>query len=296
MTTWRNLPLEIRRLILKQFCVEVLDDFNAIAADPFEWMDFSWPEDKLVWPDSPQPLKWFSSAIKTSRDFHTIIQEERFDGRSPGDTLKSIQVGMIDKIIEEQFDNEASQILDIIWLYQIAGCFWKNEEFMNAEKLSRVLAWINPKSRLMLIPHLENWLLKNAQPKNPSLPDYSRIGIDGDCDSCSEIKLMGGSFVISTGMLIIVSLNGTVAGIHDEKLASDSKPPLVQDIESADPDSWWLFPADDMEGAVDENTWTLVNYRQKRIYAGPESSGGYRWENIWTPSTWVRDEILEGDE
>jgi hypothetical protein len=61
------------------------------------------------------------------------------------------------------------------------------------------------------------------------------------------------------------------------------------------PDTWWFFPPppEQFGFAVDENEWSLANYRLRKIYSGPDGSRDYSWENAWAIDASLPDEDSE---
>jgi hypothetical protein len=302
MAKWRDLSPEARRLILLRFCADLVADFNDCHSNPWENVDYTFDsEESGAWPKHPESLSSFSSALQTCRYFyHTITEDIKLNGQSTGVLLQREQRQVIRDILTRQSDDPASGLVEVGFLYTLAGCFWKNPiVFEDHHELEAVLAWITPKSRMMLIPHLETWLLYQARPNLALSTDQTNaiitVGVGGDVEDCLWMRLREGSSKLPGSILSIVTIAGVAA---DDEVDNDENeyPPcdpnifVRRDINNSNPNTWWFFPPEDFGIAVDEMEWTLVNYGLQKIYCGPEGSWGRYWEDVWDVPNWRDDE------
>jgi hypothetical protein len=303
MAKWHDFPPEVQRLILRRFCADLVVDFTNSHINPWENVEYTFDsEESGVWPKQPETLFSFSSALQTCRYFHhTITDDIKLNGESTDVLLQRQQHQVIRDILNRQYDDPASILLEVGFLYTLAGCFWKNPiVFEDRSVLDAVLAWLEPSSRMMLIPHLETWLLYHARPNVASASDgpvnaIITVGVGGDVEDCLWMRLKEGSLKLSGSILSIATIAGVVA---DEEVDNDKNesPPcdpnifVLRDIKNSDPNTWWFFPPEDFGIAVDEMEWTLVNYRLQKIYCGPEGSWGRYWEDVWDVPNWRADE------
>lgn len=299
MAKWSDLPNELHRAILRLFCECLIVEFERLIVDPWnntpdEWLS---DDDPFEWPKTPEPLVAYCSVLRTSRSFyHIVTREVKFNGESPRDILLRKQYETIRDILKQQSENEASGLMNVMMLYYIAGCFWRNPlALCESNFLDRVLVWITQGSRLRLIPHLERWLLSCARDDVGSL-QTSALGIGGCVDDCEWLHFKNGPWEKRSDILYICSLTGVVDTHDDHDLKA-----LISKVRNIlayggclrehgnDPRViWWLFPPDDLGIAIDENEWTLVNYSSRTIWSGPDLSNVYCWENLWDCKSWER--------
>jgi hypothetical protein len=294
MAKWHDLPLEIRDSILSCFCADIVAEFAELGFGPWENEAYEWiPDESSEWPKSPECLYSFSSALRTCRYFHnTITNHIKINGETSGVILQREQHMRVRAILDLQRDDPASVLVRVGLLYVVAGCFWRNPiVYEDFNFLDDVLVWITPISRMMLIPHLEPWLLCHARPTESPASLIIRVGVGGDIDNCLWMQLREGSLRVEGSILSIVSIAG-VATLDDPIDEDDEFPPCDQnlpallDIKNSPPDTWWFFPPEDLGVAVDEMQWSLVNYRRQKIYSGPDGSWGRYWKDIWNVTNW----------
>jgi hypothetical protein len=154
----------------------------------------------------------------------------------------------------------------------------------------------------MLIPHLEPWLLYHARPNLTIIGGpIIVVGVGGDVKYCQSIHLIEGALKLHDPEFPIVSIAGVSfpdspddeEGVPLGAPLCDPDLSIAQEVKHSEPDSWWFFPPEDFGIAVDENEWSLVNYRLRKIYSGPDGSHSYSWENPWDIETSLPDEDSE---
>jgi hypothetical protein len=304
MAKWHDLPPEVRRLILHRFCSDLVADFTNSHVNPWETLEYTFESPESgVWPKHPESLLSFSSALQTCRYFyHTITDDIKLNRESTGVLLQREQHQVIHDIIKEQYDEPASLLVEVGFLYALAGRFWKNSSVFKAHGvLDAVLGWITPTSRMMLIPHLEEWLLYHAEPNLPKWPDQTEndvltVGIGEDARDCPWMRLREGLLKLRGPVLSISTIDQVVPDKEaDDDDNENDYPPcdpnirVLRDIHNSNPDTWWFFPPDDFGVGPEEMQWTLVHYGLQKIYCGPEGSWGRYWEDVWDVPNWMVD-------
>jgi len=70
---------------------------------------------------------------------------------------------------------------------------------------------------------------------------------------------------------------------QDRMYPCDQSVPLVWEILSSDPSSWWVFivPVFNEPAA-----WAFVNYTDRKMFLAPDPTTMYRWKNPWDVSSW----------
>lgn len=296
MARWHNLPPEIKYSILTQFSSDLVNDFTHWHSDPWESQEYDSVQDGQ-WSNYPLSLRSFSAALRTCREFFdSLANVVKINGETPGVLLQREQYRVLRNLLDAQYEEDASGVIEIGFLYWLAGCFWRHPDiFEDLRFLGEVLMWITPMSRRMLIPNLEPWLLYHARPNLTIIGEpLIFVGIGGDMENCQLIiRLIEGALKLHNPEFPIVSIDGVAFpdSPDDEEGCSscgklwDSVLNIAQDIKHSDPDTWWFFPPEDYGIAVDENQWSLVNYRLRKIYSGPDGSRGYSWGNAWDIDT-----------
>lgn len=233
---------------------------------------FDEDEHPLKWPDPLQCLTSFSSAMRTCRYFHDAMTLVT-NGESAVQRIQRIQYTNVENILDLLTNEVSSGLTSVAIFYSAAGSFWKNPKVQEpSEFLLRVLMWIPQRSRLMLMPHLESWVLRRAYPSN-------LCGRIGTYLSDQGIMCLNGGAIKDYWVTSILDVAKWEA--ND---ANDEDCPAVEDILNSRPESWWMFPSTDYGSNEDE--WTLVNYDDRKIYSGPNAASWYRWEDIWDVENW----------
>lgn len=168
MACWNTLPPELRDQILSLFCRNIITEYKVFdkKKDVLELYkeDLSWPT------PTPQALIDFSSALRVSRSFRHSILRVKTKCRDPIKTLQLAQRARCDAV--ESNTNQLLSgrrgarwgILNGAWYMKFAGKFWKNplitEE--DTEYMWSFLSSLRMVDLLMLIPHLEEWVLEHV--------------------------------------------------------------------------------------------------------------------------------------
>lgn len=178
MPTWDDLPLEFRDRVLYFFCLDIIDDYLALTEDFDDCIDsigsyFNSPSAFL--PRSPQSLRDFSSVFQTCRHFRNVLTNIKFKDKSPVEILQTAQYQRLRYIIQGLSDCDGENC-NFGEIFRPVGCFWKNSKVLNdPECIGNVLKQLSAESFMILIPHLEDWVLQHTESKSESDLD---VGFD----------------------------------------------------------------------------------------------------------------------
>lgn len=290
MATWYNLPSELHHLILHYFCASLIEDLTTLGETVWDCVDSSyvWEHDLIEWPKSPRSLSSYLSALRTCRLFHRIITGViKINAESVPDALQRVQRENLQKVFETLYDDVSSGIVHVNLFFFVAGCFWRNPQvFGEIDLIMKVLCWTSQSSRLMLIPHLESWLLRHASLATSEDDWVEVLPIDDGDDGFIFAHLKTSSLNIKWCDMVVSKVSG-IAEIESHESKENLPPcnpdlPLLCNIRESSPDSWWLFPSYNFGSNDDDDEWTLVDYMQQKIYSGADGTSSYCWkENIW---------------
>src|SRR5208282_4723972 len=159
MTTWNSLPTEIRNLVLHLFCLNVVEEYKDLYIDLNDG-EYNAPAE-LKWPKPPECLSSLASALRTCRYFHDVITRIiKVDGESVVKTLQELQFY---KLIGIQTALYGFPKPHVGQYFNTVGYFWRNPKLAEDAYFIAILKlWDDPKSSLMLIPHLEDWVKYNT--------------------------------------------------------------------------------------------------------------------------------------
>lgn len=282
MAGWNDLPHEIRIQILQQFCTDLIVDFALVEKQGRNYISPGAPI-PINQLQAPQYLTSFASAIRTCHYFHDLLTHViKVDGTAPAEILQEIQRRIIRTIwleVNVRGGKHDRRTLDFEEIYAVAGCFWRNKKFFdsrNYELIGKLVIYcLNPRSRALLVPHLEAWLHALAQesylagevivtedsgqdgfPKPEFrlyLGDRAILGYDFICAIVAEIQLLNGHGIIA---------------------------------KESHKDEWWLFLPSGGYCEYDGLTlwsgeWTLVNYRRRLMYDGNDGKPSHSWKDLW---------------
>jgi hypothetical protein len=184
MTTWNTLPPEVHDAILKFFCQDLIAEYNR----KYELFDATGAREakeasrksRLTWPAPPQPLVDFSSALRTSRSFYQSLHRLKINGKSPTLELQFLQ-GYFCLAIGRKAEKKCFRDCGVYM--EIAGVFWKNPLILNMKSkvLILIMLVLDHESLIMLVPHMEEWVLSEATPisthlKEPEPFVYHELG------------------------------------------------------------------------------------------------------------------------
>jgi hypothetical protein len=302
MTTWNSLPGEIHLHILRTFCAEIINEFKSLSAeiigqfnDQFKslleslraestidpavqsYFDTNY-EPPLAWPPAPASLKSFVAAIATCRDFNYIILHQvKFDGLCLIELLHNHQKDSVIGLTKNGH-------LNMKLFYQAAGCFWKNPYFLNNRWYNHfVLQWATMRSSQLLLPHLEPWV-------NNCVQSDERPGDDDEDMTLGFLGGAQGETMSSSGGVKWIEPGRALASVGSAW--TSSCPCLaVQDVIQSPPEQWWVFwPMVMSDVEAFELEWRLVNYKEQRMYVGPNALEALVWKgrDVYDMSTWAK--------
>jgi len=210
----------------------------------------------LAWPEPPRSLLFFASALKTCRTFNNILSNEvQIENSSPGRVLQRLQYHGMNELAQTLHLRSGwhRSLLDescyIHFIYRKVGSFWKNPMIFDQENcfgIGEFLMGIPQLSRLILIPHLQPWLLYETgqeeeedilisdredegegedEDESPLVPENCHsceivttdskstgriltLGVGGNLDHCHYMCLEEGQFEKDDNELDIVSIAG----------------------------------------------------------------------------------------
>lgn len=302
MATWLALPPEIQDRILYFFSLSVVHEYE--KHDPADFWDrTARPSPQLgKCPAIPHSLVSVTSALKTCRFFHnSLTNVVKLDGQSLIEVLQNIQYRRILDLIKYYFESDAKPEIHIGWFVESAGYFWKNPKLIDdKDAIADVLYLISRKSRMMLLPHVEQWLIRHAITADHNHP---RIKLDdANRPKCGNPCIDQTAVIYNDYVSNSISLLGdiiTTPSMYDEDADEDDKDddwkfiyayysaiPLVWDLRNSQPSTWWLYH-NDCSGH--SPGWFLVNYGDKKLYVGPDGTQAYYWENFGHQTLWKKD-------
>ena len=247
MAIWHDLPNEIRNKILFHFSTDLVNDFSVVLS---EHRSHILPTTNPVTLDqvhAPSYLTSFASAMRTCRYSHAALTTAiKIDGSSPGELLHELQLRFIR---DTWFDLRGSfwQDIDFEAAYGAAGCFWRNTKFFESntthwEILAKVTVHrFNPRSRVVLLPHLEEWVQARA---NDSILVGQRItnGIEDDNDEWPKIQLVCGNTVVRGYDFVFTSVSDLqVQEWHGQKWFLENEEGKKEDGWVVVPTIGWIF-------------------------------------------------------
>lgn len=295
MTTWNSLPTEIRNIVLYLFCLNVVEEYENLDID---WNDVDGEDDapvQLKWPKPPECLSSLASALRTCRYFHDVITRIiKVDDESVVDTLQGLQFCKLMGIQSALYGFP----MPYVGLYfNSVGYFWRNPKLAkDAYYIGILRLWDNPKSSLMLIPHLEDWVKYNTS-STSSRRQKIHLTLS-DMEGNAELVLLSDSEgrVIHGGCdTLKICPISKFYQVHDGNNSRAAhrrfkRLPIVQDIINSRHHSWWLFSRSSYQwdGSVVNKWWCLVNYETKQMHMRPEYTSRVTFEDVWNPSGWKR--------
>src|SRR5271155_2074567 len=175
-TPWNTLPPEIHDIILTFLCQDLITQY-CIPCEIKAVCNCS--RNNLSWPAPPQPLIDFSSARLTCRSFYHSMLRLNINGENPIHIL--LQAEQKNKCLSvlAQVQDLRGKLppghysINIGGFMQLVGIFWKNPLICgDFEFMMSIMSVLSYKDLIMLIPHLEEWVLQHAIAKTDDIPSY----------------------------------------------------------------------------------------------------------------------------
>ena len=318
MASWNTLPPEIRDHILSLFCRNIITEYKVFdkKKDVLELY-----KQNPVWPTpTPQALIDFSSALRVSRSFRDSILRVKTKGRDPIKTLQLAQISRCDAVMANtnrlvilpsgKFARRWG-ILNGAWFMKFAGIFWKNPLIReDAEYMWEILSSLRMVDLLMLIPHLEEWILEHVSRMRNSDESFDYVVRPDFIEQHRDIVFQSRSRQGPSN-----GYNADVVGItglyHGWKYQAQKdlrpgdrelQPPgtkseyakrqdnaneeLIEDCREVleyleeNRGNWWLF------SLKDGRAWVIVNYELKSMWGTMCSAQMCEWRDAWHWRTW----------
>ena len=90
MTTWEQLPAEIRDRVLYFFTLRIVNEYTQLAVDPWNERNLEDINDEYEYYYPVICLQHFSWALRTSRYFYNALNCSIIDGETPVQILKHL--------------------------------------------------------------------------------------------------------------------------------------------------------------------------------------------------------------
>lgn len=252
---------------------------------------------------APVYLTTFASAIRTCHYFHDALSTQiKLDGKFVGDILHDLQYRVIRSIClglhARKFEEQS---LDFESIFSVAGCFWRNSEVCDRISYTRnislgendllgqlLIDCLNPRSRLILLPHLKGWFQQHTRRCSGGEVIHSRhiypeFGPNGTLVNPSH------NISVTTGRNAVLGhycLFTSIAKLNLEEEDGHLEE-FQQDLKRSGTNGWLLLMPENSGFHQYESyvhvarRWTLVNYKLRRMYNGPEMVGYFMWNNVW---------------
>jgi hypothetical protein len=273
-------------------------DGKYVATDPAQEVKVLKLSPVFSWPATPPSLKTFISTITTCREFNNIILNHvKIDHTPFPDVLKIHQKEGIMKIPGPIVPRFLSKIeIDVSFYYLAAGPFWKNPLVIaDFHDIGEILVWSNNSSMSMLVPHLEPWLDHHFPAVPYHLEPVRQLGYCVETASFHSCGHHCGSFYVTPsrnhrlheGEFYLSKVDSIE--FRDE----DRIPTLIErDLRPATAGQWWLFAPVNYHAPY---RWVLINYKARRMYAGPNVSEALVWKgkDVYRMETWARLTSIE---
>jgi hypothetical protein len=308
MASWNTLPLEIRDQILSLFCRKIITEYKVFDKKKgvleVHWQNLSWPT------QTPQALIDFSSALRVSRSFRDSILRVKTDGQNPIKTLQRAQKSRCksvlrnaDKLEPDDWSSRRGFVNGAIFM-KFAGLFWKNPVIKkDTELMWRILSVLRMRDLMMLIPHLERWVLKYSS----RVPEKERCDyvvrshfLEEDRDIVFESDYWKGP---SGSAGDVVGITGLYHGwkyqagkekrelsekvyTHRQNEANAQLFEVCGDVLKYLEEkgrNWWLFTL----RYGQSTSWVIVDYELKSIWGTMcEVEVMCEWGDVWDWATW----------
>jgi len=320
MASWNTLPPEIHDTILSFFCHDIIAEYTHFDKETL-YDGFQGP---FEWPKPPSPLINFSAAFHVNHSFRDSLLRLKINGTCPSATLQSLQKERCDTILDGAADNahivRMGEYIDIGVMIRHAGIFWKNPLVREAPAtLLDILRTLKKEGLIMLIPHLEDWVLQHATPRTQAVandldPTLTRVVYPNPVQYPFKYHMAifragsGGSF--GGHINSVSSVNGISEepeyiawtmnwgrSLSERSPLSDRKKmeykglqkqrnaelikdcPVFEELGSSIGE-WWLYVTNY------HRLWVLVDYQGKRMWANRCQQKICYWIDIWDLGTW----------
>ena len=201
-----------------------------------------------------------------------MTNDLKFNGVSPCEVLQTLQAHRLKGLASKY---RTAWELGLHVHVKEVGWFWKNPRVIeDATIIPEVLGFkLSLKSFLILLPHLEPWVMKHTTKMAADETVRIRRTIDArGLVFISGSRKDGPPFPVLFYSLDEIETHGSLP--HPQGT-------LVEMINSA-PENWWFVSV-----GFRSTEWFLVNYVERRIYSSLEVL--YTWDDVWDPDSWKVD-------
>ena len=282
MFPWGRLPTDIRCLVLKAFCLEIIRAYEDAFSESKYMLKriietgteggFHVPED-FVYPSAT--LSSFVSAIQACREFNDIILNILVvHNDSPRDHLYSLQAELLRRIVTWEIffeqDPEIQDINNIVhgsfeFYLRSLGNFWKNPLVIENWTIPTIVSNAGRKTSPTYFPRLGPWLAHHSV-ENPGYPALTLDAFSytkDDYDQCTTAQKEFQDTVFSTydtrplpkpswnvspriglkRVNVYGKVVGTIVGISPSSNHPEAGEVLLEvDIKTSRMDDWWYIP------------------------------------------------------
>ena len=203
--------------------------------------------------------------------------------------------------------------MDVGEFMKVAGVFWKNPLIHEeSDYIRKILGALNNRSVIMLLPHLEPWVLEHARP-TPTTGPYE-LCVDAERSMHWHdpenfyATFETGSFVgpqMSCGWGsrdLLLSIKGLYEGSEGAEAWRDTAKMNEELIERCPvlngfrkgAGEWWLFVLPKVSFFDDKTIfWVMVDYRGKRMWGNMCEQKMCFWNDPWNLKSWRLGEKKE---
>jgi hypothetical protein len=306
MATWNSLPPEIHDMILSFVCKDLIAKYTPFYPNDIHRCNWSPSDPKF--PKTPLSLRRFSSLLRTCRHFYRSITGLKINGESVIEKLQSLQKSKCEQMLQvfNGFQRTRPSDATVGVFIKMAGWFWKNPQICeDFELVFRILRTLESKSLIVLIPHLEEWVMKHASQTPPLTYKYIKYDLDlngENPDRFSPVVFQPGSrMALPNGVGgWVFSIKGLYKGSKFQEQNDSSRRigkaegmsrqrkenegimslcPVLAELDKS-PHEWWLFYVSPGDSLV------LVDYSDKRIWGNMCKRQMCLWDDVWNLRSW----------
>ena len=304
MATWNSLPPEIHDMILSLVCKDLIAKYTPFYPNDIHRCNWYLSDPKF--PKTPLSLRRFSSLLRTCRHFYRSITGFKINGESVIEKLQSLQKSKCEQMLQVFDDRNRTRASDatVGVFIKMAGWFWKNPQICaNFELVFKILRTLEKENLIVLIPHLEEWVIKHAS--QTPLTGYKYIKYDLDVygenrQRLSPVVFQPGSLMAPNGVGWAFSIKGLYKDSEFQEQNDPSRRtgkaeaksrqckeneeimsvcPVFAELDKS-PHEWWLFYVSQ------SNSLVLVDYSDKRIWGNMCKQQMCLWDDVWNLRSW----------
>jgi hypothetical protein len=305
MATWNSLPPEIHDMILSFVCKDLIAKYTPFY--PNDIRRCNWRTSDPKFPKTPLSLRRFSSLVRTCRHFYCSITGLKINGESVIEKLQSLQKSKCEQMLQVFNDRYRTSISDatVGVFIKMAGWFWKNPKICeDFELVFGILRTLEKENLIVLIPHLEEWMMKHAV-ETPLAYKYKYIKHDlhvhgGNREILSPVVFQPGSLMGPTngGGGWAFSIKGLYKGSEFQERNDPLRPkaeaesrqrkeneeimsvcPVLAELDKSFHEWWFIYVSQ-------SHSLVLVDYSDKRIWGNMSKQKLCLWDDVWNLRSW----------